>query len=211
VLEVPVDWVEDVDSRVDVGDTISTNVRGLVRVGLAKLSGAADVTELPPQNELKPTHPDAMLPARDVSRLRHLLLFCVVGFLATLMTLALYTLFRTWWPPLAANLVAVTLSTLLNTEANRRFTFRDRTRPPALVHVQSFIVFALYCGFTSGALLLLQVVAHQPPRWVELVVLVVASGFGTLGRFALLTNWVFRVRPNPQPVVQEQQSEESLS
>ena len=206
VLEVPVDWVEDVDSRVNVAGTIGTNVKGLVRLGMAKLSGAADITELPPQNELKPTHPDAMLPKKDVSRLRHLLLFCVVGFLATLMTLTLYTLFRSWWPPLAANLVAVTLSTLFNTEANRRFTFRDRSRPPTLVHVQSFIVFALYCGFTSGALLLLEAVAHQPPRWVELVVLIVASGFGTLGRFALLTTWVFRARPNPQPVVQNEES-----
>jgi putative flippase GtrA len=197
VLEVPVDWVEDVDSRVNVAGTVSTNARGLVRVGLARLSGAADIAGLPPRPELKPTHPDAVLSGRDVSRLRRLMMFGVVGFLATVLTLALYTALRTWWPPLAANLVAVTLSTLFNTEANRRSTFRDRTRPPVLVHAQSFVVFALYCGFTSGALLVLPAVVAGPPRWLELVVLLAASAVGTLGRFVLLSAWVFRARPHP--------------
>jgi putative flippase GtrA len=199
VLEVPVDWVEDVDSRVNVIDAVVTNVRGLVRIALAKLSGAADMAELPPRPELKSIHPDAVLPERDVSRLRHLLLFCMIGFVATVITLALYTVFRTWWPPLAANLVAVTLSTLFNTEANRRSTFRGRSRSVAQVHVQSFVVFGLYCGFTSGALLVLHLVADRPPRWAELVVLLAASAIGTLGRFLLLTTWVFRPRPGPHP------------
>jgi len=208
VLEVPVDWVEDVDSRVNVTGTIATNTRGLVRLALAKLSGAADITDLPSRPELRPTHPNAVLPGRDVSRLRHLLLFCVVGFVATMMTLALYTFFRTWWPPLAANLVAVALSTLFNTEANRRLTFRGRTRSLVLAHMQSLVVFALYCGFTSSALLALHAVADRPPRWVELVVLLAASAVGTLGRFVLLSTWVFRPRPGPHPV---KQAEESLT
>lgn len=211
VLEIPVDWVEDVDSRVNVTGTVATNVRGLVRVALAKLSGSANIAELPPRPELKPTHPDAVLPQRDVTRMRRLVLFCLVGFVATVMTLTLYTVFRTWWPPLAANLVAVLLSTLFNTEANRRLTFRSpgRIPSPALVHVQSFVVFGLYCGFTSSALLVLPAVADHPPRWLELVVLLAASAVGTLGRFALLSTWVFRPQPVPQPAVQ--QLEESLT
>jgi len=127
--------------------------------------------------------------------------FAVIGLAATLLTLALYTAFRTWWPPLVANLVAVTLSTLFNTEANRRATFRGRSRSVALVHVQSFVVFGLYVGFTSGALLVLEVVTDHPPRWVELVVLLASSAIGTLGRFILLSTWVFR-RPTtstPRP------------
>ncbi|WP_332461443.1 bifunctional glycosyltransferase family 2/GtrA family protein [Amycolatopsis aidingensis] len=195
VFEVPVDWVEDVDSRVHVTGTAATNVRGLVRVARARLSGAADVAGLPPRPELRPTHPDGVPAARDTSRLRHLMLFCVVGLVATVLTLTLYTVFRTWWPPLVANLLAVTLSTLFNTEANRRLTFRDRSRPLALVHAQAFVVFGLYCGFTSGALLVLHAVADRPPRWAELVVLLAASAVGTLGRFVLLTTWVFPARP----------------
>lgn len=201
VLEVPVDWVEDVDSRVNVTGTAATNARGLVRIGLAKLSGTAHITDLPSRPELKPTHPDAVLPGRDVSRLRRLVMFCVIGFVATLITLVLYTVFRTWWPPLAANLFAVTLSTLFNTEANRRSTFRGRlSRSLALVHLQAFVVFGLYCGFTSSALLVLSAVADRPPRWAELVVLLAASAVGTLGRFVLLNTWVFRQQPGPRPL-----------
>jgi putative flippase GtrA len=205
VLEVPVDWVEDVDSRVNVTGTVATNVRGLVRMALAKLSGAADIAELPLRPALKPIHPDAVLPERDVARLRHLVSFGVVGFVATLMTLALYTVIRTWWPPLAANLVAVTLSTLFNTEANRRSTFlgRSRSRSLAVVHAQAFVVFGLYCGFTSSALLGLHAVADPAPRWAELMVLLAASAIGTLGRFVLLSTWVFRLRPSPHPPVQQ--------
>ncbi|AXX31439.1 glycosyl transferase, family 2 [Actinosynnema pretiosum subsp. pretiosum] len=68
VLEVPVDWVEDVDSRVDVTGTIAGNVRGLARVALAKLSGAAAVTDLPTRPAPGPTHPDAVLRDRPRSR-----------------------------------------------------------------------------------------------------------------------------------------------
>lgn len=134
--------------------------------------------------------------------LRHLVSFGVVGVLATAITLGLYVFFRTWWPPVVANLVAVTLSTLFNTEANRRFTFRGRSpsRSRTLVHGQSFVVFGLYCGFTSGALLLLHAVADHPSQAAELVALVAASAFGTLGRFLLLSNWVFRHRPAPLPL-----------
>lgn len=200
VLELPVDWVEDVDSRVSVGGTVATNARGLFRVALAKLSGAADIAELPPRPAPQAIHPDAVLPERDVTRLRRLVLFGLIGFLATVITLVLYTVLRTWWPPLAANLVAVTLSTLFNTEANRRATFRDRSRSLVLVHAQSFVVFALYCGFTSSALLVLHAVTGSPARWVELAVLLAASAVGTIGRFVLLSTWVFRRLPGPSPL-----------
>ncbi|WP_439423142.1 glycosyltransferase [Saccharothrix sp. HUAS TT10] len=201
VLEVPVDWTEDVDSRVKVTGVAATNVRGLVRLARAKLSGAADVAGLPARPDPQPIHPDAVLPGREASLLRPLVSFALIGLAATLLTLALYTAFRTWWPPLVANLVAVTLSTLFNTEANRRATFRGRSRSVALVHVQSFVVFGLYVGFTSGALLVLEVVTDHPPRWVELVVLLASSAIGTLGRFILLSTWVFRspAKSTPHP------------
>lgn len=41
VHEVPVDWVEDVDSRVDVLGTAMDDIRGLMRVARAKSTGAA--------------------------------------------------------------------------------------------------------------------------------------------------------------------------
>ncbi|MFD7659163.1 glycosyltransferase [Actinosynnema sp. NPDC059797] len=205
VLEVPVDWVEDVDSRVNVTGTVATNLRGLVRLARAKASGAARIAELPFRPAPRPTHPDAVLSAPGMPRLRDLLSFCLVGSVATLMTLGLFTVFRTWWPPLAANLVAVTLSALFNTGANRRFTVDGRSGRLPRAHVQVLLVFGLYCGFTSGALLALHSAVGAPSRWVELAVLVGSSAVGTLGRFALLSSWVFRGHPGPEPVAQPTQ------
>jgi putative flippase GtrA len=204
VLEIPVDWVEDVDSRVDVTGTAATNMRGLIRMVRTKMSGAARIAGLPARPELHPVHPDAVLSGQGESRLRNLVMFSAIGIAATVTTLVLYTVFRTWWPPLAANLVAMTLSLVLNTEANRRLTFRARAGAPLpLVHLQSLIVFALYCGFTSGALLVLGAVADHPSRLVELTVLLASSAIGTLGRFVLLNTWVFRSPPAPPPVTSD--------
>lgn len=200
VLEIPVDWVEDMDSRVNVTGTAATNARGLIRMAWSKLSGGAEIAELARRPEPNAVHPDAVLAGRGTPRLRNLVMFSVIGLMATMTTLVLYTVFRTWWPPLAANLVAMTLSLLLNTEANRRLTFRDRHRGSLmLVHLQSLIVFALYCGFTSGALLVLDAATDHPSRLVELVVLLASSALGTLGRFALLNTWIFRPRPVSLP------------
>ncbi|MGB8201396.1 MAG: dolichyl-phosphate beta-glucosyltransferase, partial [Pseudonocardiaceae bacterium] len=44
VQEIPVDWVEDLDSRVRVLPTAVADIRGLVRVARAKVTGAARVT-----------------------------------------------------------------------------------------------------------------------------------------------------------------------
>jgi putative flippase GtrA len=84
------------------------------------------------------------------------------------------------------------ITTLFNTEANRRFTFaaRDTTRNKA--HLQGFVVFGLYYAFTSAALLVLHQVDPDPSRVLELAVLLASSVLGTAGRFFLLRSWVFR-------------------
>ncbi|GAA2678358.1 MULTISPECIES: glycosyltransferase [Actinosynnema] len=203
VLELPVDWVEDVDSRVRVTRTAAANVRGLARIALARLSGAAYVAGLPPRPAPAPTHPDAVL-GGQASRLRALLLFCVIGFAATATTVVLYTAFRTWWPPLPANLAAVALSALLTTSAHQRSTSLGRSRSP----LQALLVFLLYCAFTSGSLLALTAFAARASRWAEIAVLLVASAVGAVGRFALL-NTAFR-RPGRGRVHVPRQREESI-
>jgi putative flippase GtrA len=106
----------------------------------------------------------------------------------------LYALLRTWWPPPLANLGALIVATLLNTEANRRLTFVSVRSQVATVHLQGLAVFVLYYAFTSGALLSLRAVVATPARWLEVAVLVAASAIGTAGRFALLRTWVFASR-----------------
>jgi glycosyltransferase involved in cell wall biosynthesis len=191
VHEVPVDWVEDTDSRVDVTSTALADIRGLIRVARAKGSGAARVADLPRRPEPRAAHPDAVLSRAEGTWAWQVLSFAVIGVLSTVANLALYGLFRLWWPALLANFAALVLTTLFNTEANRRFTFTAAAKPGGRVHLQGLVVFGLYYAFTSAALLGLQWLEPHPARWLELVVLLVASVLGTAGRFVLLRTWVF--------------------
>ncbi len=199
IHEVPVDWVEDADSRVDLVRTAWDDIRGLIRVARAKATGTARVRNLPARPEPRAVHPDAVLSSRDDGLAWQVGAFAVIGVLSTLGTAVLYALFRAWLSPLLANLGALLLTTLFNTEANRRLTFAssDRSTGSGRVHLQGLVVFALYYGFTSAALLVLQLAVAQPSRWLEVVVLLAASVVGTAGRFVILRAWVFRKQHTP--------------
>ncbi|MFR9731337.1 glycosyltransferase [Saccharopolyspora sp. MS10] len=192
VHEVPVDWVEDVDTRVNVARTAADDLAGLLRVARAKLTGAAAVEGLPRRPGPRAAHPQAVLAERENGLLWQLFSFSLIGVLSTAVTTVLYALLRTWWPPLLANLVALTATTLWNTEANRRFTFLGRAPASGRVHLQGLVVFALYYVVTSGALLALDATVPDASRWLEVLVLVGSSVVGTALRFVLLRSWVFR-------------------
>ena len=196
IHEVPVDWVEDLDSRVRVLPTAMADVRGLVRVARAKRSGAAWVAELPRRPAPRCAHPDAVLAAGPRGELRwQVAIFGLIGLLSTAATAVLYALLRSWSPPLVANLIALVMVTLLNTEANRRLTFPGAGTSGRRVHLQGLVVFAMYYTLTSGALLGLHAVDAHPSRWLEVAVLLAASVLGTAGRFVLMRSWVFASRP----------------
>jgi putative flippase GtrA len=191
VHEVPVDWVEDVDSRVRLVSTAVEDVRGLVRVARAKVTGSARVADLPRRPAPRSAHPDAVLAACNGGLLWQLVAFGLIGLASTVATAVLYALVRSWAPPLVANLVALVMVTLLNTEANRRLTFAGSGASKQRVHLLGLMVFALYYALTSGALLVLQALVDRPSRWLEVAVLLAASVVGTAARFLLLRKWVF--------------------
>ncbi|MBA8823228.1 putative flippase GtrA [Saccharopolyspora lacisalsi] len=192
VHEVPVDWVEDVDSRVKVVRTVADDVAGLIRVAREKVRGTARVRGLPQRPEPRAAHPGAVLGRREDGLLWQLLSFGAIGAASTALTSVLYALFRVWWPPLLANLGALVLTTLWNTEANRKYTFTARKSSSGRVHLLGLLVFALYYAVTSGALLVLQHVNPDPSRWLEIAVLIVSSVVGTVLRFVSLRLLVFR-------------------
>lgn len=191
VHEVPVDWIEDVDTRVNVLRTATDDLAGLVRVARAKITGAARVPGLPQRPEPRAAHPQAVLAKRENGLLWQLVSFGAIGLVSTVLTSLLYALLRGWWPPLLANLVALTVTTVWNTEANRRYTFLQQRGSSGRVHAQGLIVFALYYVVTSGALLGLHAYAANPSRWLEVLVLILSSVVGTALRFVLLRSWVF--------------------
>lgn len=196
VHEVPVDWVEDVDSRVDVVRTALDDLRGLLRMARAMANGRARVP-VPARPEPTPAHPDAVLGPPRSGLLWRLASFGAIGAVSTVAHVVLYALLRTWWSPLAANLVALLACTVANTEANRRWTFPGSGGVRGLVHIQAGLLFALNYVVTSGSLVALRALAGGTSRAVEVAVLVAASAVATGARFLLLDRWVFRRRTAP--------------
>jgi putative flippase GtrA len=129
---------------------------------------------------------------RGEQLVRQLIRFAAIGVISTVVQLGLFLLLRDEVGVLTANLISLVLSTVANTEANRRITFGIRGRAGAGRHqLQALVVFGLSLALSSGALGLLGLVAPTAGRVAELIVLVAASVLATVARFALLRTWVF--------------------
>ncbi|WP_406199560.1 GtrA family protein [Kitasatospora sp. NBC_01560] len=126
---------------------------------------------------------------------RQLPSFLVIGVLSTLFYLLLFVVARSFTGAQAANLIALAVSAVANTAANRRFTFGITGSRGALRdQLQGAVAFLIGLGLSSGALALLDVLVPDASRPVEVAGLVVANGLATVARFVLLKVWVFRGR-----------------
>jgi putative flippase GtrA len=195
IHEVPVDWVDDPDSRVDIVATAVADLKGIVRLLRAFGSGKLPLAALRDQLGRDPL-PVAGIPAGLTGQL---IRFAAVGVASTLAYLALYALFRLGVGPQWANFAALLLTAIANTAANRRLTFNVRGNDGAWRHqTQGLIVFGIGLALTSGALALLGALHSAPAKPVELAVLIAANLLATAVRFLLLRIWVFRSRtPDP--------------
>ena len=89
-------------------------------------------------------------------------------------------------PAQAANALALLVTAVGNTAANRRFTFAIHGRRHNVRHqLQGLGVFGLALGLTSGSLALLHALDPDPSRAVELIVLTCANVLATILRFVL--------------------------
>jgi putative flippase GtrA len=172
IHEVPVDWIDDADSRVDVVSTAMADLRGVVRL-------ARDFRAGRPQGRFG----------------GQVLRFAAIGVLSTLAYGALYLVLRPVLDAQAANALALLLTAVANTAANRRFTFAIRDRAHRLRHqLQGLAVFGLALALTGSSLALLHALDPDASRGFELAALIVANLLATVLRFALLRSWVFRAR-----------------
>ncbi|MFB7652795.1 MULTISPECIES: GtrA family protein [unclassified Streptomyces] len=120
--------------------------------------------------------------------------FVAIGVVSTVGQAALYWALRLWWPPAAANLVSLLVLTVLNTEANRRLTFRHADAGPVRAHLGAGGLFVLGYLVTSGAVLWFR---HEQPGAspaAETAVLAATSVAVTVVRFLVLRLAVFRGR-----------------
>ncbi|GAA2488066.1 bifunctional glycosyltransferase family 2/GtrA family protein [Winogradskya consettensis] len=188
IHEVPVDWVDDPDSRVDIVATAMADLRGIARLTRALGTGRLPLAALREQLGRNPL-PVAGVPAGLTGQI---LRFAAVGVASTLAYLALYAILRDGMGAQWANLIALLVTAIANTAVNRRVTFRVRGSDGAWRHqAQGLVVFGIGLGLTSGSLALLHLMT-SPPTYVELGVLVIANLIATGVRFLLMRIWVFR-------------------
>ena len=183
IHEVPVDWVDDPGSSVDIIATAMEDLRGIVRVGRGLATGVL-------RRRLGEAVADSELPT---GMGRQLARFAAIGVASTLAYLALFVLLRPTVGAFSANALALLVTAMANTAANRRITFATRG-PKRLLrhHAEGLAVFGIGLGVTSAALWALHAFAADPSGLVELTVLVGANAAATLLRFVLFRAWVFR-------------------
>jgi putative flippase GtrA len=189
IHEVPVDWIDDADSRVKVIPTAVADLRGIARLGTGLAWGTITVPALR-SAQPRPLGGD---PRRPGGLARQLARFLLVGVASTAAYVLLYLLLRGFLAAQAANAVSLLLTAAANTFVNRRVTFGIRGRRHATRHLaRGLIAFAAGLALTSGALAALAATAPRPGRAAELTVLVAANLTATLVRFGLYRSWVFR-------------------
>ncbi|MFD0551744.1 bifunctional glycosyltransferase family 2/GtrA family protein [Streptomyces rectiviolaceus] len=201
IHEVPVDWVDDPNSTVHLVKTATDDLKGVWRVGRALAVGALPLDRLARPFGDDPR--DRQLTGVPGGLARQLVGFCVVGALSTLFYLLLYSGFRTFSGSQVANALALLVSAVANTAANRRLTFGVRGRDRAMRHqAQGLVVFGIGLALTSGSLAALDAASGDASHGTELAVLIAANLAATVLRFLLLRAWVFPERRSdaaPQP------------
>src|SRR5262249_26994162 len=145
IHEIPVDWIDDLDSRVDIIATALADLRGMARLGAGLARGAIRVPRLRGP-VLAGGGPGRDLPLQ-IAR------FTVIGVASTTASVVLFLLLRLAMRAQGANVVSLLLPAVANTAANRRLTFGISGRLDAARHqVKGLIAFGLGLALTAGSL-----------------------------------------------------------
>jgi len=181
IHEIPVDWIDDLDSRVDILATALADLRGLARLSAGFVRGSLQVPQLRgPMLRAAPRQHLTLQVAR----------FTVIGVASTIAYLVLFLLLRGVMSAQAANVVSLLVTAVANTAANRRLTFGISGRSNAARHqVKGLIAFGIGLAMTSGSLAALA--PARPGRLAEVAVLIAANLAATVVRFLLYRHWVF--------------------
>ena len=190
IHEIPVDWIDDVDSRVDIIATALGDLRGMARLGAGFARGTIQVPQLRgpalavPRTGLRPASSHPL--ARQIAR------FAVIGLASTIAYVLLFLMLRGIMSAQTANVISLLVTAVANTAANRRVTFGISGRSNAARHqFKGLIAFGIGLALTSGALAALHAASAQPGRGTEISVLIAANLVATVIRFLLYRHWVF--------------------
>jgi glycosyltransferase involved in cell wall biosynthesis len=168
IHELPVDWIDDPDSRVNIVDTALGDLRGTARMARTFARGEGVI--------------DFGMAARqplDDDFGRRLVTFGLIGALSTAVSLVLFLLLRGALGAVGANAIAVSTTFVANTWANARLARRAH-RPR---WARSFVIYLGSLAVTSVALV--AVAAVGGGLAAELLVLAVTWSAATIGRLAV--------------------------
>ena len=178
IHEVPVDWFDDPDSRVDVVRTALDDLAGMRIVRRRLRDGSIPVEQI----------------AARIGRGRlssglagQLGRFAGVGVLSTVLHLGLFASLGHIGVDLqAANVLALLVATVANTALNRRWTFgAQHGRDAWRLQAQGLAIFGLTWGVSAAALALLGVVAPGAPTSVATATVALANVVATVTKFVL--------------------------
>src|SRR5437016_2018329 len=130
IHEVPVDWVDDPDSRVDLAGTAMTDVRGIWRLARRLAAGRSVLSAGPFRDDPAPGL------AGQLAR------FAGIGAASTLLFAALFAGLVGPAGPVTADVVALGMCSLANLAANRRITFSRRGRTGWAHHYRAGLALA---------------------------------------------------------------------
>ncbi len=177
VHEVPVDWIDDPDSRVDVRSTAMADLAGVRRMAVRFLRGKGHVDL--GAYERAPLGDDFG---------RQTVTFVLIGVISTLISLGVFLALRSEIGAIWANAVAFTVTALGNNWANRRWTFRRRSEDDrSWRYLTSFAVY-----LASLLLTTLGLAAVEGNSSLEVLMLAVTWGAAAVLRFVVLRAWVYR-------------------
>ena len=188
VMEVPVDWVDDPDSRVHVVSTATDDLKGVWRLvrTFARGGGHVDLGE-----RARPGLVD------DFGR--QLVSFTIVGLISTVACLALFLVLRDHWHPALAAAVAFAVVTVVNAWANRRYAFGTRSRSERRTHLWRLFGVAVLGTLASAGVV--GAIDSVDGGWVWQAVGLVALWVPlAVIRFAVLRSWVFSRARQPRGV-----------
>ncbi|WP_406603844.1 glycosyltransferase [Nocardia macrotermitis] len=206
IHEVPVDWIDDPNSSVNIVDTARKDLEGVWRVSKGLAKGTLPVNELRAAIGREP-----LVDGVPLGMVGQLVRFGIIGVISTLAYMLLYLVLQPLTGAQSANFLALLITAIGNTAANRAFTFGVRGSANAVSHqVQGLVIFALTWFLTSGSLFALHHWAPAAAVHLQLFVLVVANLIATLIRFVAL-RWVFRNAVPAAAIANEQAASEMVA
>jgi putative flippase GtrA len=192
ISEVPVDWVDDPDSRVKIFPTALSDLRGVWRMSHGRA--------LRPGRRTPPPGGTDQVAGDQLMR------FAGVGLISTLGYLFLFVAWRPLAGTFGANTLALAICTLFNTAVHKELS-RGADGQPRRGRFVAVVagLFAISLSLTTLALVAAHLLSASSLP-LALVAVTVANAAAAVLRFAILRAWVFR----PEAVTLSHSSPEAL-